>query len=342
MDCPQNAILVDPAFLAHRLVEGLEREPQAQAILRRVLGNADVPSYLPPSVFGWMRRFPALKEVHHAMGLLDGEKACVPLALGPLLVWASRQPWHEDVQWEHFLAAWPNAMLIQRRDPHALHTMVLAWQLMKPTWTQLPLEYQRLTMKHWLDNERVAPTWEPPWYTKDENLIRAQLWSVLMDTAQNMPDPTALNICHSAFERSLLSLNTWHQEEMLLHVLASPLDLANKCRLACGVDARVWHDTRIQKVLLSVLPRSEVQRLAMLPWVLPAGWPGKKGRLMYMQHEAVHANKTTVQNYCPTLYATLVDVVAKEDWLHPTRMRSTVALMSAADTLPLPLNWETA
>lgn len=338
MDFPARLPIL--ASLTTRLVQELEREPQAQAILRRVLANANIPTALPPSVFGWMARFPGLARVQRDVQNINGVSSCVPLVLGPLLAWSATQPWHEEVRWQHYLKAWPLAMLLGRRDHHALETMVLAWESMTPVWSQLPPDKQHLALAQWLDNDRVAPSWEAPWFTKEELPVRAQLWSILLDMAQGVP--TASDACHTAFSRSLLNSSTWNQEALLVHILNGSLNPSDKCRIACAADACVLSTMPVQAALLPLLPPDEHERLALLPWVLPAGWPGKKSRLTYMNHEAIHANKATVQNYCPVLYASLANVVAKDDWLHPTRMRATVRAMTPGEPLPLPLDWEAA
>lgn len=338
MDSP--IALPTPPSLTTRLVQGLEREPRAQAILRRVLGNAKIPNDLPPSTFGWMTKFPDLASVHADIRKLNGGVFCASLVLGPALAWSATQPWHKEVEWFHYLKAWPLTMLLVRRDHHALQVMVLAWELMVPLWSQLSPFHQRLALDQWLNNDRVAPSWEAPWFTKDEIPIRAALWCTLLNTVQGMPN--AQDACHAAFAKSLVHSSTWNQEALLLHILACALNPIDKCRIACAADACVLNKLPIQAALLPLLPPNEQERLAMLPWVHAAGWPGKTSRLTYMNHEAIHANQATVQAYCPVLYASLVNVAAKDDWLHPTRLRATVGAMNTGDALPLPLNWETA
>lgn len=338
MDLP--IALPTSASLTARLVQGLEREREAQAILRRVLGNAKIPTDLPSSTFGWMTKFPDLASVHADIRTLNGGTFCTSLVLGPALAWSATQPWHEEVQWHHYLKAWPLAMLLLRRDLHALQAMTLAWELMAPLWSQLSPINQRFALAQWLNNDRVAPSWEAPWFTKDEIPIRATLWCALLNAVQTMPD--AWSTCHTAFAQSLLNSSTWNQEALLVHILVSPLSPTDKCRIACAADACVLSKVPVQTALLPLLPRNEQERLAMLPWVHAAGWPGKQSRLTYMNHEAIQANKTTVQVYCPVLYTSLVNVVAREDWLHPTRLRATVGAMNACDALELPMNWEAA
>ena len=94
--------------LGARLVAAFEQEPAAQAILGRVLCLCNVPEDLPATMLAWMRNFPSLHPLREELSRgksVGGPVPPVAVALGPLLAWASRQEWADEVAWEDLLTA---------------------------------------------------------------------------------------------------------------------------------------------------------------------------------------------------------------------------------------------
>lgn len=337
--------------LGSRLTEALEQEPDAQKVLQQVLCNADISPRLPNSVLAWMRDYPTLQGLHEELVRQKSDQGPVlatPMALGPLLAWASNQSWADRVAWTHYCAAWPRA-LCNQGPVHSLAAVEHALQIFRPSIQTLHPARRAFILHSWL---QVACLWEDPRWAPDARPYLARIWIFLAQWSQltppdtTLPVPNAIDRWAAQVKKSLYGMDIWYQQAMVQDFLASDLEGPTIRLAVCSGDPESLNTPHITTQLLALMPAAEADRVAMLPWCVPVGSATPSGsHQTYMVGEACRLNSALVRTYCPVLHGLLDCIVDKNDWADKNKILTLVQSMvsaTAQDSTPLPEQWEEA
>ena len=335
--------------LGARLVAAFEQEPAAQAILRRVLCLGNVPDDLPATMLAWMRNFPSLHALREELSRGQSQGGPVPpiaVALGPLLAWASRQEWANEISWQELLTA------TRRRlgccpPPESVDAMVYALRVFQPMFSTLAPEHRAIVLDTWLEPSAL---WQlHRWTKKDIYTEMAKAWVSLGLLAEQTPQrsgspaaPSPLLRWCAMVKKTLYAIMPHEQRHMILVLLDSPLSDKAKALAACAGDTEGLDDPELVRLLAPCLDPDEAVRIGQLAWASPVGSTRKSGSShTYMLHEAVQVNTRMVQAFCPTLYGMLACVVPNNAWAEKHSIAEHVAAFlapAAQDVLALPMD----
>lgn len=338
----------NPTTLGLRLIEALQKEPRAAQIIQRgFLCNKTIPEHLPATLLARMQDYPnlalLLKELH-ASECATGPIEPVPVALGPLLAWASTQSWADAVAWDHLLASWTIA-LSQKDSLHTIQSVAHALAVFEPTIAILAPDRRSAVLAAWLSHSRL---WEiPRWFTpKEVYWHHACLWCSLGLLAEMAPQTQTRSLIegwHTKVKKSLYSLDIWSQETMVLAILNSTLDDTTKLRAACAGDTEVLLNATVSEKLLKLLPASENSRVNLLAWSTAVGAVKNNGSLRtYLVSEAAQVNNQMVRTYCPQLHTLIQCMVHPRDWAVQGTITGLVReALTFKEHIGLPQDWET-
>lgn len=316
---------MDPHFGVHFL-RALDQEPRAHSTIRRLLSTQQLPKELPITTMSWMRKHTGLKPLWQALNRLRLDTAPVKssvFAMSPLLAWASNQVWANEVQWEYYYDACYEAC-IRSYGGHA-RALLLMQHVLEQQQTLMPYlapNYHALPIRPWLNKDSL---WQNMHYCPSSVYsTAAAAWGALGTLVQMLPaEPGSmrpeLQLWHTRIKHGLYAQSSWHQTVIVDALLNQNLWPTTKCLAACSGDPEALKNPSTIAALLRYMPAEEEDRVALLPWALPAG-PAKHNasRQVYMAHEAAAANRATVQRFCPMLFELLAPVLCTSDWLHKT------------------------
>lgn len=256
--------------------------------------------------------------------------------VGPLLVWASQQPWAQYVQESRAFSAICNLHFVRQSRTQPYDTSIAALESVLEWSPSMPPGLMRALSAHTMQDVNTKMLWaerrNSSSIQKEDELIIAQL---LYRLSQQCPThhfgdrPGATMVEHwtqamTAYATASMTLDDQH--DWLRSVLQNnTLGPEFKRIISKTIVADVWLESDIEPHLQTLLPTLEEERFECLPWAVPRSPSWTRALSNALPEDT---NRSLLRAYCPDAERLLGGVITAQDWKNQTLVGSLVAQIS--------------